>query len=86
MEQILVEVMPKYMQDREVLRDSQQGFTQGKLCLTNLVAFYDGANASMNKGTATEVLYMDFWKAFDTVPHNILTSELERYEYDRWTM
>ena len=79
MEQIfLEEMMLRQLRDGEVLRDSQHGGTEGRSCLTHLVAFCDAVMALMDNGRATDVVSLDLGKAFDVVPRRFLPPESDR--------
>ncbi|CAM4530468.1 unnamed protein product [Lepidochelys kempii] len=86
MEQVLKESILKHLHERKVIRNSQHGFTKGRSCLTNLIAFYDEITGSMDEGKAVDVLYLDFSKAFDTVSHSILVSKLKKHGLDEFTI
>ncbi|TRZ25086.1 hypothetical protein HGM15179_001989 [Zosterops borbonicus] len=67
MEQLLLEAVLRLIEDREVAGDSQQSFTKDRSCLTNSVTC-DGVTASVEKGRAMDVIYVDSYKALTHSP------------------
>jgi len=64
------------------IRPSQQVFMQGRSCLTNLISFYDKMTHIVYDRKAVDVIYLDFAKASDTVPHSILLEKLAVHGLD----
>jgi len=70
--------MLRYVQDAEIIQDSQHSFTKGRSCLTDVVAFCDRVTAPMDRRKVTDVIYLYLCTAFEMIPYHILISKLER--------
>lgn len=77
MESILKDSIAKYLNEKNLLNSSQHGFTNGRSCLTNLLCFFESVVNYVDKKEAVDVIYLDFQKAFDRVPHQRLLLKIE---------
>ena len=82
MEEILLKAILRHTKNKDEVIGGNQGFTKGKSHPTNLVTFYDGITASVDKGKATDVISLDFCKVFDMVPHDTLVAKVEKNGFE----
>ena len=84
LEHIIVSNINKHLAFESILADCQQGFRSQRSCETQLVQFYHDLVSNLDHALnsdqkQTDVIIMDFAKAFDKVPHRRLLYKLEYY-------
>ena len=62
------------------MHKNQHGFRKGRSCLTQLLAHFDYILNNQLHNEDTDVIYLDFEKAFDKVDHQILLQKLKQYK------
>lgn len=79
MEKLIREALLKHMTENKFLSDMQHGFIPGRSCVTQLLQVLDKWTEILDDGGCLDVIYLDFAKAFDTVPHQRLILKLRSY-------
>ena len=77
LESIIKDHIVGHLKKYNLIGKSQHGFTKGRSCLTNLLTFLEDVTHSVDQGIPVDVIYLDFAKAFDKVPHCRLIRKLE---------
>jgi len=85
MEQFILSALTRHVKDNQGIRPSHHGFMTGSSYLTNLISFYDQVTRLVDEGKAVDVVYLNFRKAFDTVPHSILLEKIAPHGLDGCT-
>ena len=71
----MVEVLVKH----KLINTSQHGFLKARSCLTNLLCFLEEITKWVDDGSPVDVVYLDFQKAFNKVPHQRLLLKLKTH-------
>ena len=79
LESIIKDNIVTFLEENYLIRDSQHGFMSGRSCLTNLLNFMEEVTSELDNGNSVDVIYLDFAKAFDKVPHKRLLSKVEAH-------
>ena len=75
-ESLIKDRIIKHVEEQALMMESQHGFCKGRSCLTNLLEFFEKVNRHVDVGEPVDIVYLDFQKAFDTVPHQRLLRKL----------
>jgi len=86
MEQFILSALTGRVKDNQGIRPSQHGFMKGRSCLNNLISCYDQVIHLVDEGKAVDVVYLDFRKAFETVPKGTLLEKLAAHDFNGCTL
>jgi hypothetical protein len=82
MESCLRDVIVDHLVTNALIKDSQHGFRKRRSCTTNLLEFLERLTVEQDQGNNMDVVYLDFSKAFDKVPHRRLLEKLRAHSVD----
>ena len=69
----------KHFTEQNILSELQHGFRKKRSCETQLIMLVDELSKSMQSGKQTDLILLDFSKAFDKVAHEKLLLKLHFY-------
>ena len=71
--------MVEFLVKHKLINTSQHGFLKARSCLTNLLCFLEEITKWVDDRSPVDVVYLDFQKAFDKVPHQRLLFKLKAH-------
>ena len=65
-----------HLERNNLISEVQHGCVKGRSCVTQLLDVLDLWTGTLDDGGSVDVIFMDFQKAFDSVPHRRLVSKI----------
>ena len=79
LESLIRDELMRHLDTHGLLSEHQHGFRPRRSCTTQLLDSLDAWTKMLDGNMPVDVIYLDFRKAFDLVPHNRLLHKLEIY-------
>ena len=79
MESFVRDHLMNHLLENNLLTTKQHGFITGRSTVTQLLKYLDKCARAVAVGRVVDAIYLDFEKAFDTVPHRRLLEKLKAY-------
>ena len=77
LESIIRDAIVKHMNDNELFSKNQFGFLSRRSTILQLIRVLDIWSEILDQGGSLDIIYMDFMKAFDKVPHRRLIHKVD---------
>ena len=81
LESIIRDSVIIHMRDNELSSDKQFGFITGRSTVLQMLRVLDIWTEILDQGGSLDIIYCDFMKAFDKVPHNRLIENRKIWHY-----
>ena len=82
MESLVRTALVTHMRDNGLFAAQQHGFVEERSCTTQLISTLDSWTKTLDEGQRFDAIFMDFMKAFDTVPRQRLLCKFRGYGID----
>ena len=79
LERLITNQIVQHIMENELSCHQQHGFTKGKSTTTNLLEALNFWSEAMMHKIPVDVLFLDYSKAFDTVPHKRLIQQVKSF-------
>ena len=84
MESFVPDALVAHLQDNGLLSKEHHGFAQGRSCTIQLLSALEMWTSTLDDGNRLDAVFLDFKKAFDTVPHQKMVRKLHGYGIDSY--
>ena len=78
LERVIKEQLTNHLDYKKQISSYQHGFVSHRSCLTNLLEAFEKWTEYLDAGNGIDIIFLDYRKAFDTVPNQRLLTKLHQ--------